>query len=91
MMWVMMQIMLSHAAAADGAGGHAHVCCDDGDGGDAHDGAHGDDGDGDDTHDHAADDAAAANYHSCAVLHTMRITDMISRRGHPSLKKFDAP
>ena len=88
MMWVMMQIRMPYADAPDAAGGHAHARCDDGDdGGDADDEAHGDDGDGDDTHDHAADDAAAANYHSCAVLHTMRITDMISRRGHPSLKK----
>ena len=55
--------MLSHAAA-DGAGGHDPVRCDDGDEvGDADDGAPGHDGDGTDTNSPADDDAAAGTYH----------------------------
>ena len=63
MLWVMMQIMLSHDAD-DGPGGHDHVRYADGDDvGDADAGAPGHD-DGVDTNSHADDDDAAGNYHS---------------------------
>ena len=56
----MLHTMLTHAADADGAGGHADGRCADGDdgGADDDDGAHGEDGDVDGTTEHGAGDDA---------------------------------
>ena len=89
-MRVMLQIMITHAdaAATAAAAGDARGRPVDGDdGGAAEDGAHGDDGDGDGTDGHGAHDDAFAKHHPNATMCTMLMTDMVSRRGHPSLKK----
>ena len=88
MMRVMMQTLLTNDADADGAGGHADGRCADGDDGGADDdGAHGEDGDVDGTTEHGAGGDADGQYDPHAVMRTMLMADMISRRGHPSLKK----
>ena len=92
MLRVMLQIMITHAAAAAtaaaAAAGDARGRPVDGDdGGAAEDGAHGDDGDGDGTDGHGAHDDACVKHHPYATMRTMLMTDMVSRRGHPSLKK----
>ena len=87
----MLQIMITHAATAAtaaAAGGDARRRPVDGDdGGAAENAAHGHDGDGDGTDGHGAHDDAFVNHQPYATMRTMLMTDMVSRRGHPSLKK----